>query len=78
MDLESGQMITQGAAQKAELLTTDEVAALLKIAPATLVDWRHDQRGPRYYKMGREIRYKLADVIEWEQQALEPVEPKSL
>ena len=78
MDLESGQMITQGAAQKAELLTTDEVSALLKIAPATLVDWRHDQRGPRYYKMGREVRYRLSDVIEWEQQALEPVDPKSL
>lgn len=71
-------MITQEAAQKAELLTNEEVAALLKIAPATLVDWRHDQRGPRYYKMGREVRYKLVDVVEWEQQALEPVEPKTL
>ena len=71
-------MVTQEAAQKAELLTTEEVAALLKIAPATLVDWRHDQRGPRYYKMGREVRYKLVDVVEWEQQALEPVEPKAL
>lgn len=71
-------MITQDAAQKAELLTNEEVAALLKIARATLVDWRHDQRGPRYYKMGREVRYRLHDVIEWEQQALEPVEPKAL
>lgn len=71
-------MIIQETAQKAELLTTDEVAALLKIAPATLVDWRHNLKGPRYYKMNREVRYKLCDVIEWEQQALEPVEPKSL
>ena len=70
-------MITQEA-QKAELLTTEEVAALLKIAPATLVDWRHNQRGPKYYKMGREVRYKLDDVFEWQQQALVLVEPKAL
>jgi excisionase family DNA binding protein len=60
-----------------ELLTTEEVAALLKVAPATLVDWRHDQRGPRYYKMGREVRYKIEDVLDWERQALIPVEPKA-
>ncbi len=71
-------MVMQETAQKAELLTTDEVAALLKIAPATLVDWRHNQKGPKYYKMGREVRYKLPDVIEWENRALEPVEPKIL
>jgi len=68
--------VTQQQREAAELLTTEEVAALLKIAPATLVDWRHEQRGPRYYKMGREVRYKVSDVIEWEQQALIPVEPQ--
>jgi predicted DNA-binding transcriptional regulator AlpA len=71
-------MIIQETAEQAELLRTEDVAALLKIAPATLVDWRHDQRGPRYYKMGREIRYKLNDIVEWERQALQPVEPKVL
>jgi predicted DNA-binding transcriptional regulator AlpA len=71
-------MIIQETAQQAELLRTEDVAALLKVAPATLVDWRHDQKGPRYYKMGREIRYKLSDLIEWERQALQPVEPKVL
>lgn len=60
----------------AELLTTEEVAALLKVAPATLVDWRHEQRGPRYYKMGREVRYRVADVIKWEEQALIPIDPE--
>ena len=64
--------------EDAQLLTTDEVAELLRIAPATLVDWRHNQKGLRCYKMGREVRYKLADVLEWEQQALIPVEPKAL
>ncbi len=68
--------MTDQQREAAGLLTTEDVAALLKVAPATLVDWRHEQRGPRYYKMGREVRYKLTDVIEWEQQALIPVEPQ--
>lgn len=71
-------MFGQESASLAELLTNDEVSALLKITPATLVDWRHDQRGPCYYKMGREVRYRLSDVLEWEQQALEPVEPTAI
>lgn len=70
-------MITEEP-REVELFTTDDVAVLLKIAPATLVDWRHDQKGPKYYKMGREVRYKLPDIVEWERQALEPVEPKAL
>lgn len=70
-------MISQEV-KKAELLTTEEVAALIKVSPATLVDWRHEQKGPRYYKMGREVRYKLSDIIKWEEQALELVEPKAL
>ena len=62
----------------AELLTTKEVAALLRISPATLVDWRHDQKSPKYYRMGREIRYKLADVMKWQESALVPVEPNEV
>lgn len=64
--------------KNAELLTTKEVAALLKVAPATLVDWRHKQRGPLYYRMKREIRYKLVDILQWQQQILEPAKLKSL
>lgn len=71
-------MVLQEAAKRAELLTTEEVAALLKVSPATLVDWRHDLKGPRWYKMAREVRYKLEDLLEWERQALVPVESKAL
>jgi excisionase family DNA binding protein len=60
---------------EAQLLTTKEVASLLQVAPATLVDWRHEKKGPRYFKMGREVRYKLADVADWEKKSLVPVEP---
>jgi excisionase family DNA binding protein len=67
--------LSQVNSQDAELLTTEDVARLLKIQPATLVDWRHDQRGPRYYRMGRKVRYKLADVRQWQEQSLVPVEP---
>ena len=62
-----------------ELMTTEEVAALLKVAPATLSDWRHDRKGPQYYKInGRMIRYKLSEVLAWLEQSLESVKPDRL
>ena len=64
--------------EQVQLLTTERVAELLNVAPATLVDWRHDQRGPKYYKMGRQIRYRLEDILKWQNQNLEPIEPTEL
>jgi len=59
-----------------ELLTTKEAAALIKVAPATLVDWRHDRKGPKYFKLnGRMVRYRLSDILAWLDQVLEPVRP---
>lgn len=70
--------VEKSLTREAELLTTDEVAGLLKVSPATLVDWRHNRKGPIYYKMGREIRYKIADILTWEKQALVPIAPKEI
>lgn len=61
--------------REAQLLTTSNVAKLLCVAPATLVDWRQDGKGPVYYKMGQQVRYKTVDVLKWQEQALTPVEP---
>ena len=60
--------------QEAQLLTTEEVAGLLRVSPKTLVDWRHDGKGPTYHKFGRMVRYRLSDVIVWPGQAFVPVE----
>lgn len=64
---------------EAQLLKTEQVAELIGFAVQTLADWRLKEKGPKYYKTpGGDIRYKLADVLEWEQQALVPVKPKEL
>lgn len=49
------------------LLTTDDVAELLGIAPATLTWWRSQKCGPPFVRLGRgkrsPIRYRL-DAVE--------------
>jgi len=42
----------------------DEVglARRLKVARSTLQNWRYTGRGPRWIKLGRLIRYRVADV----------------
>jgi hypothetical protein len=44
------------------LLTTDDVAALLSVAPKTVVWWRSQKQGPAWVRLGRgrraPIRYR--------------------
>lgn len=44
------------------LLTTIEVAALLGISPGRLRNLRSQGRAPRAVKIGKSVRWKLADV----------------
>lgn len=48
-----------------QLLTTNEAAELLTVAPATLRWWRHARRGPKVTTVGKAIRYRLSDLDEW-------------
>jgi predicted DNA-binding transcriptional regulator AlpA len=53
-----------------ELLTTAEVAALLKVNRSTLSRWRSVGAGPRVTWLTANIpRYQRADVVEWLRQA---------
>lgn len=57
-------------ALSARLLSTDEVARLLVVPVTTLYTWRYKGTGPRAFKVGKHLRYRLADVLTWlEQQA---------
>ncbi len=47
------------------LLTRDEVAAWLKIPAKTLDEWAYRGVGPRYMRLGRHARYRLADIKSW-------------
>lgn len=54
----------------ARLLSTDEVARLLVLPVTTLYTWRYKGTGPKAFKVGKHLRYRLADVLTWlEQQA---------
>ena len=53
-----------------ELLTTAEVAALLKVNRSTLSRWRSAGAGPRVTWLTANVpRYQRDDVIEWLRQA---------
>jgi excisionase family DNA binding protein len=49
-------------------LTRVEVAARLRVPEKTLAQWASQKRGPRYRRFGRHCRYRLSDVILWEEQ----------
>lgn len=49
-----------------ELLTSREVAAILKVSPEELQLLRREGRGPEYHRLGyRTLRYRRGDVQRW-------------
>lgn len=48
--------------QTAAVLTPSELASRWELSPKTLANWRSLGSGPRWIKIGRAIRYPLADV----------------
>ena len=50
----------------AEILTTDQAAALLALGRSTLEKWRCPGAGPKFLKLGaRRVGYDKADLDEW-------------
>lgn len=47
------------------LMTTKQAAAYLNVKPGTLEQWRWYGNGPPFVKMGRTVRYRLADLNEY-------------
>lgn len=47
------------------LLTIEDVARMLGVPVPTIYAWRYRGEGPRGYKVGRHVRYRLAAVNEW-------------
>ena len=48
-----------------DLLTSDELARILRLRPATLANWRSASRGPAYFRIEGTVRYRMSDVEEW-------------
>jgi excisionase family DNA binding protein len=45
-----------------QLMSPEEVAEFTGLSPETLAQWRSQKRGIPYLKIGRSVRYDLADV----------------
>jgi excisionase family DNA binding protein len=43
-------------------LTTPQASEILGVKPTTLEIWRHQGKGPAYLKIGRAVRYRIADL----------------
>jgi len=54
------------------LLTIPELAELLNIPAGTIRNWRSRKEGPRGYKVGGAVRYRLADVELWLESRADP------
>ena len=52
-----------------DLLTTKEVAEILKVTQVTLRKWRSAETGPSYFCIGEgsrpRVRYRRQDIEEW-------------
>jgi len=59
-----------------QLMTQEELAFRWKISEATLERERSLKRGCRYMKIGGLIRYRLQDVLEYEETCMFEPTPK--
>jgi hypothetical protein len=47
-------------------ITRSELSDREKVPAATLAQWASQGKGPKYARFGRHVRYRLSDVIAWE------------
>jgi predicted DNA-binding transcriptional regulator AlpA len=47
------------------MLKPEEVGVKLGVDVKTLTNWRYMQKGPKYVRMGKYIRYWLSEILRW-------------
>lgn len=50
------------------LMTLPELAELLRVPVATVYQWRLHGKGPKGYRVGRSVKFRLSEVEDWLQQ----------
>lgn len=55
----------RSAAAEEVFLTAQEVSDLYQISLYSLSRWRSEGIGPRYHRLGRNVRYKRSDIAAW-------------
>ena len=48
-----------------EFITTEEAANYLGLQPTTLEAWRCRGGGPKHFRFGRSVRYRIGDLEAW-------------
>ncbi|MEM7442003.1 MAG: helix-turn-helix domain-containing protein [Pseudomonadota bacterium] len=57
------------------MLMPEQAAMETGVAKQTLADWRHQQKGPPFVRIGRSIRYRKAALEQWAQDCeIDPAE----
>ncbi|WP_020095696.1 helix-turn-helix domain-containing protein [Methylobacterium sp. 285MFTsu5.1] len=51
--------------EKLGLMHEVDVCTLCNVKSETLWTWRKEQRGPKFVKLGREICYRVDDLLAW-------------
>ena len=67
-DLESDRkrnVLSSSGELSSRLLSTHEVAGFLGVPVTTLYCWRYKGTGPKAYRVGKHLRYRLADILDW-------------
>jgi len=49
-----------------QVLTTRQLSERLGVHWTTLINWRHEGKGPQFFRLGGSVLYALEDVEEWE------------
>ncbi|WP_029923958.1 helix-turn-helix transcriptional regulator [Nocardia otitidiscaviarum] len=59
-------------------LTRHELAARTKLSPKTLANWAAatPPKGPRFTRFGNRVRYRLDDVVAWENEQTDNAEQR--
>lgn len=52
--------------EQTELITTKQAAKFLSVSYGFLANLRHQNTGPRFYRLGnRTVKYAKADLLDW-------------
>jgi excisionase family DNA binding protein len=54
-----------GTGDASDVISIDEVARRLDIPKATLYAWRYKRIGPRSHRVGKHLRYRWSEVLQW-------------
>lgn len=47
------------------MISPTDLAQLLQIPVQTIYRWRYRGEGPRAYRIGRHVRYRMSDIEAW-------------